>query len=454
MQTYTRSVRLRVDRGKAFAWHERRGAFARLQPPWERTELVEGPTDGLRDGSKVVLKAGLGPLSLKWELHHTDYREGEQFVDVMDRGPFRSWRHWHRFHDEADGESRLEDFIRWSLPLPWISEPLMRGWVVRKLERMFSYRHAVTAADLGVTPASGGLTVLVAGGTGLVGSSFVPWLQTRGHEVRVLTRNPKARPGFWGWNPGSGEIDPKALEGVDVIVNLAGETIAQRWTVGARKRILDSRIQSVDTLLKGLESSGQRVRRFVGVSGSGYYGFEDKGEPVDEAAPLGEGFLATVCRDWEAATGRAARVADQVIIPRPGVVLTPAGGALAKMLPAFLAGVGGPVGSGRQPMPLIGIEDLVWVLGAMVEGIDLEGPVNVAMPGRVTNRDFGKTLGKVVRRPAFLPLPGMVVRGLFGKMGVEALLGGVEVSVGKLESAGYRFRHRDLESCLRFHLGR
>lgn len=455
MQTYTRSVRLPVDRETAFAWHEREGAFSRLQPPWERAELVAGPTDGLHDGSRVVLRTGVGPFGLRWKLHHCDYARGQQFVDVMDRGPFRSWRHWHRFHDEPDGGARLEDFIRWSLPLPWVSEPLLRGWLVRKLDRMFEYRHAVTVADLSAEPAVETLTVLVAGGTGLVGQSLVPALRTRGHAVRVLTRSPKGRVGHFRWNPSAGEVDPAALEGVDVIVNLNGETIAQRWTTAARKRILESRIDSVDTIIAGLKSGGRRVRRFVGVSGSGYYGYQDRGSPQDEAADRGQGFLADVCREWEAATARAGDVSDRVVIPRLGAVLTPAGGALAKLLPAFRAGLGGPVGHGSQPMALIGMEDVVGVLTGLVEGrFDLDGPVNLAIPGRWTNREFGRTLGRVLRRPAIFPLPGFLVRGIFGQMGVEVLLGGVEVAADKLQAAGYRFRFGELEGLLRYHLGR
>ncbi|MGF1530368.1 MAG: TIGR01777 family oxidoreductase [Puniceicoccaceae bacterium] len=453
MQTFTSSVPLPVSADEAFAWHEQPGAFNRLQPPWERVLLEEGPTDGLKNGSRVQIKTWAGPISSRWKIRHDGYRPGVEFIDEMEAGPFKAWKHWHRFHKSEGEKCRLEDFIRWELPLPFFSEPLLRGWVSAKLERMFAYRHAITAHDLGLASSAEKRVVLVAGGSGLIGRSLVPLLQTRGHEVRILSRQPKGRAGFYAWNPEEGSIDRRALEGVDAVVNLAGENIAQRWSSAARQRILSSRVEATKTLVRALGEVGVNGDLFLSASGVGFYGTNDV-EQADEAAPLGEGFLAAVCRDWEAEALEAGARFSRVVLARLGLVLTPAGGALSKMLPAFLGGLGGRIGSGNQPMSVIGIEDVVQVFRFLIEESRTDGAVNLCLPNPVSNREFVATLGRVLKRPTAIPLPGWAVKTLFGEMGEATLLAGTGAVPRVLLKEGYRFRQADLEGALRFCLGR
>jgi uncharacterized protein (TIGR01777 family) len=305
-----------------------------------------------------------------------------------------------------------------------------------------------------MTNAERSLRVVIGGASGLVGTRLAAHLAEQGHHVVRLVRHPpQAAANEIYWNPGGAEIDAPALEGVHAVVHLGGESIAGgRWTEARKAAIRDSRVASTRLLSETLAQLGRPPRAFICASAAGYYG--DRGdEPLTEDSPPGTGFLAEVCRAWEAATEAARRAGLRVVNLRIGVVLSAAGGALKRMLPPFRMGLGGAVGGGRQYMSWIALSDLVRAIEFVLQTGDIQGPVNAVAPNPVSNRQFTRTLGRVLRRPTLLPLPRLAVRTLFGEMGQALLLEGNRLLPARLERGGFSFLHPGLEDALRFELG-
>jgi uncharacterized protein len=299
------------------------------------------------------------------------------------------------------------------------------------------------------------LRVAVTGATGLVGGALAPALRAAGHRVDRLTRrHPEAGTTDIQWDPARGRLDPRALEGVDAVVHLAGESIARlRWTASVRERIRRSRVNGTRFLSETLGSLERRPRVLVSASAVGYYG--DRGDAtLTEESPPGSGFLADVCRAWEAAADPARAAGIRVVHPRLGVVLAGYGGALPRIAFPFRLGVGGVIGGGRQYWSWIEIGDLVRVIEVCLAVDTISGPVNAVAPAPATNREFTRALGRVLDRPTLVPLPALVVRLLLGEMGRALLLDSARVVPRRLERAGFRFRHPVLEGALRAVLAR
>ncbi|MBI4255412.1 MAG: TIGR01777 family protein [Candidatus Rokubacteria bacterium] len=296
------------------------------------------------------------------------------------------------------------------------------------------------------------MIVAVTGSTGLIGSALVPRLAAGSHLVIRLVRGAPATAAGERqarWDAATGAIEPSDLAGVDAVVHLAGESVAGgRWTEARKRRIRESRVPATRRLCETLARLPQPPRALLCASAIGYYG--DRGDEVlREESPPGAGFLADLCREWEAAAELAARHGIRVVQLRIGLVLSPKGGALAAMLPVFRLGGGGPVGAGAQWMSWIGIDD---TLGAILHALTTEalaGPINVVAPAPVTNREFGRTLGRVLRRPAIVPFPAVAARLLLGQMADELLLASARVVPARLEATGYAFRDATLEGALR-----
>jgi uncharacterized protein (TIGR01777 family) len=450
---FVRSTALPHPAAEVFRWHERPGAFLRLQPPWESVRLLRGARS-LRDGEQVELEVRLGPLRRRWLSEHRDYVAGRQFRDVQVSGPFARWVHTHSMEPQGEAASRLEDRIDYALPLGALGRLLGGRLVRRKLDRMFAYRHRITAQDLKAHARAGGkepMKVLISGATGLVGSALVPFLTTGGHEAARLSR--RAGPEDVAWDPVARELDAGALEGMDGVVHLAGENIAGRWTAARKERIRRSRIDGTRLLAERLASLDRKPRVLVCASAIGYYG--DRGDEIlREDSPAGSGFLAEVCREWEAAAEPARRAGIRVVHLRFGVILTSAGGALAQMLTPFRMGLGGRVGSGRQYLSWVSLDDAVGAIHHALTREGLHGPVNVVAPRPVTNLELTRTLGRVLSRPTLFPLPAFAARLVFGEMADALLLASARVVPERLQAAGYEFRHPDLEGALRHVLGR
>jgi hypothetical protein len=455
MATYLHESTVRASPDAVYSWHTRPGALERLKPPWEDLRVVQ-QSGGIEPGARAVLELRKGPLKLRWHARHEALDSGLGFVDIQDKGPFARWVHQHVFAPANDGGCHMEDRVTYQLPLAPVSRWLAGHRVADDLQRTFTYRHGVVARDMERHAHRGGddpLRVAVTGASGLVGSRLVPFLTTGGHEVMRLVRRKPERPDEIRWDPASGEIDKASLEGIDAVVHLAGESIASgRWTERRKQRIRDSRVHGTETMSRAIARLQRPPKVLVSASAIGYYG--DRGSTVvDEDSEPGSGFLAEVCLAWEAATQPAVDAGIRVVNPRIGIVLAADGGALAAMLPAFRLGGGGRVGSGRQWMSWIAIDDLIGVLHECVVDDTLSGPVNAVAPSPVTNRELTKTLASVLHRPSILPVPGAAIRTLLGEMGDHLLLSSTRVRASRLEAASFEFQHAELEAALRTELG-
>ena len=300
------------------------------------------------------------------------------------------------------------------------------------------------------------MTTALTGATGLIGSTLRLLLERGGHRVVALRR--AAAGGDAGgdphWDPATGALSPGALDGVDAVVHLAGENVAGgRWTAARKARIRGSRVDGTRLLAETIARLERRPATLVAASAIGYYG--DRGdERVDESSAPGEGFLPDVCRAWEEAAAPARAAGVRVVHLRIGIVLTTAGGALRQMLPPFRFGLGGPIGSGRQYMSWVTLDDVLGGVLHVLRTADLDGPVNMVAPEPATNAEFTRTLGRVLRRPAFLPVPAFGARLAFGEMADALLLASARVEPARLRENGFAFGYPALEGALRHVLDR
>ena len=298
------------------------------------------------------------------------------------------------------------------------------------------------------------MRTLISGATGMVGSALVESLHTKGHSIRCLQRNKK--PGaesIWLtenlFDSNSGSNEP-----FDTVIHLAGENIADgRWTAAKKRRIKNSRVEGTKELVDYLSGLPHKPKTFICASAIGYYG--NRGDQVvSEKSPAGDGFLASVCKEWEAEASKAAFFGARVVLLRFGMVLSPNGGALAKMLPPFKAGFGGTIGNGKQYMSWISMDDLVSSILFLINTPGISGPVNLAGPNPVTNTRFSKTLAQVFSRRVFFVLPKFAAKLMWGQMGMETLLASARIVPKKLLDNGFEFQHRDLLPALKDSLGR
>jgi uncharacterized protein (TIGR01777 family) len=290
------------------------------------------------------------------------------------------------------------------------------------------------------------MKITVTGASGLIGAKLVERLRARGDDVTTLSRDPSS-PGAVAWQPEDEPAPVAALAGRDAVVHLAGENVAQRWSDDAKRRIRSSREQGTRHLVAGIEAADPRPGVLVSSSAVGYYGPHGD-EKLDEQTAAGSDFLADVCAIWEREARRAADLGLRVVNVRTGVVLDQDGGALAKMLPFFKLGVGGPVAGGDQYMPWIHVDDVVGLYLAALDGDAWEGPINASAPEPVTNKAFSKALGRALHRPALAPVPGLAVRTLYGEM-AEIVTKGQRVVPRRAQELGYAFQHADLDEALR-----
>jgi len=433
-----------------FDWHTRPGAFARLTPPWSPMKLIS-EAQSLENG-----RAELGlPGGLRWVADHQPdgYDSPRRFVDEIGSDGLASlpaklavrWRHTHDF-EEVDGDrTRVVDHV--DTPVP-----------AAALTSMFRYRHQQLADDLAAhrTAAEHGLaplTVAITGASGLVGSQLAAFLSTGGHRVIRLVRHASSKGDERQWNPD--DPDPALLAGVDAVVHLAGESIAGRFTEGHRAAIRDSRIGPTRRLAELIASATDGPKVLVSASAIGFYGYDRGDQTLTETSERGDGFLADVVADWEAATTPAEQAGTRVVRVRTGIVQSPAGGTLRLLRPLFSAGLGGRLGDGQQWFSWIGIDDLVDVYHRALWDTELSGPVNAVATDPVRNLEYTRVLARVLHRPALLPVPPLGPKVLLGDQGARELaLASQRVLPARLQEADHRFRRPGLEQTLRHLLGR
>jgi uncharacterized protein (TIGR01777 family) len=297
------------------------------------------------------------------------------------------------------------------------------------------------------------LTVAVTGASGLVGSELTGLLKSSGDSVLTLTRDDRgSEAGQILWDPARGVLDTGRLENVDAVIHLAGENIAGgRWTSAVKEKIRSSRVDGTRNLVQSFSKLQHPPKTLICASATGYYG--ERGDQIlTEASAAGVGFLPDVCRDWEREAMAAAEYGIRVVCIRIGVVLSPKGGALAKMLLPFKMGLGGIVGSGKQYWSWIGLNDLARVFDFCLRNEEVRGPVNAVSPEALTNYDFTKCVGSVLHRPTVFPLPAFIARLILGEMADDLLLASTRVTPAQLMEHGFRFEQPDLKSCLEHEL--
>lgn len=297
------------------------------------------------------------------------------------------------------------------------------------------------------------MKVVIAGSSGLIGTALVAALRRDGHEVSRLVRRAPAAPDEFAWDPARAQLDERALRGADAVVNLCGASIGERrWNGGYKQLLRDSRITPTDVLATAVAAAG--VPTLVNASGVHYYGGDTGDTVVDETSPAGTGFLATLCRDWEAATEPAAAAGVRTVLVRSAVVLARNGGMLSMLHPLYWLGLGGRLGSGRQYTPWISLDDEVGAIIFALTHPEISGPINSAGPAPVTNAEFNRALGRAVHRPTPFIVPGFALRAVVGELADEAILRGPRAIPAALEQAGYTFQHPTIGAALAATVGR
>jgi uncharacterized protein len=454
MPHFRRRSHLPYPPEEVFSWHMRPGAFTRLTPPWMQVREIERE-GGIHDGGRILLGIRQGPAELKWEARHTAFEEGRLFQDEQVSGPFGKWIHTHRFLDADDGGCLMEDDVEWAAPLGSAGRAFGEPFIENELERMFAFRHARLRNDLDLHARYGGggkLTVAVTGSSGLIGKALCSLLETGGHRVLRLVR--KGREDGIPWTSGGDRWTPVPWRGWTGWCTWRESPSSDFDGPGRRRRRSSKAARSEPNpfpeLWRGWSVSRTSWYRRPARTSTGT---GDRRSSRRTAGPA-RGFLAEVCKAWEAATGLATRAGIRVVRLRTGMVLSPAGGALGTMLLPFKLGLGGRLGSGRQYVSWIDLDDEVGLIYHALSTPGLRGPVNATSPYPVTNATFTDTLGRVLGRPTIIPIPALGVKALFGEMGEALLLEGARILPEKAQGSGYEFRYPALEDSLRFQLGR
>jgi uncharacterized protein len=456
MISFKKISRLPVSAQSAFEWHERPGAFERMNPPWDPVG-IRSRSGGIEDGATITI--AVAPFGLRsiagfdigipWTLRHEGYEKGVKFCDVQVSGPFKSWRHTHRFTSISENECELEDFIEFELPFGC---SVASDFFLKKISIVFDYRHRVLKEDLIRHGATKPMSVVITGASGMVGSSLTAFLTSGGHTVyAVVRRAPRTSNEVIIDGDKFRRLDGTPLEHVDVAVNLAGEPIlGKRWDEAQKHKILQSRVETTRALCKALLALKRKPDLLLSASGINYYGFKTR-LVADESAEKGEGFLADVTQSWEREALLVKDDGIRVIRLRLGVVLSPLDGALKLALPTFKLGLGGVIGDGSQFMSWISLPDLCYLIYHCFTTKSIEGVVHGVAKKPTTNAEFTKVLGDVLNRFTFIPVPQSAVRVLLGDVAQETVLSNLQIlSSEQIDETGFQYLHPDIDSALRF----
>lgn len=435
---------------EVFDWHLNPKALERMIPPWEKVKVISKEGNPSQVGTHILLQTKIGFFSQKWKIKHSEYIEGESFTDIQVKGPFKDWKHIHKVHPIDEQNCEWEDEIH-CVPPFFVS----RSWIEKKVKKMLLWRHERLKNDLQVRERYplAPMRILISGSTGLIGSEVKTFLQSLGHDVHALARADKDRgPNSVHWNPKTGEVRKADFEDFDAVIHLAGKNIAGGlWTKKFKERVFISRCRDSWLLSHVLLRLLRPPKTLICASAVGYYGSRNK-EILTENSKRGKGFLADLCQKWEEATVGIENRGTRGVHTRFGLVLTAKGGMLGKVLPLFRWGLGAILGSGRQSISWISLDDVVYGIYHALMTKELEGPVNFTSPHPETNRSFSEKVASALRRPLFLRISARFLRLILGRMADEMFLASVRAVPEKLQETGYHFVHPTLEDVLEFEL--
>lgn len=448
--TFHFETKLPVSIQEAFAWHQKPGAFERLIPPFMDMRVLT-PNAVLKQGEHfhfLIQIFGGFPLESVHEI--TEFQFNDHFVDEQIKGPFGYWKHLHKFRAVGSDQTMLEDVIQYRLPLDHVFGQLLNSKVAKKLTQVFKYRAQVLKSDLQFIQKypQKKMHVVMSGASGMIGSALTPLLKTMGHHVTPLQRHLKSDQEGVFWDIENQKLDPESLEHTDAVIHLAGENIAGLWSEEKKDKIYKSRILSTKLLVDTINKCQNPPKVFISASGVNFY---KMGPPCDEQGQEGSGFLHQVIKEWEE---EALKLKDtRVVHMRTGVVLSPKGGMLRKMLAAYRMGLGCTFGKGQNYLSWISIQDIIYLYVHALMTSDIVGPINATSPYPLSQKRFATVLAKILKRPRFLAVPGAIVETLGGAMAQETLLADLKVYPEKVKSSDFEFSQPKLEKALRGMLG-
>lgn len=423
---------------------------------------------GINNGAISVFRINVGPITFKWVAKHFGYIHNLQFQDKMIKGPFKKWVHTHSFISQGQNQCIIEDKIEYMPRFGKIGSKILQKRMQNYLNQLFLYRSRILVNDLFLEKITQekGKRILISGSHGLIGSSLIPLLTSIGrHKISRLVRkvknnnmdllpetNKEDKKSIF-WDPQYNKLDPYELEGFDIIIHLAGENIFGRWTDTKKQRIFDSRVGSTKLLSESLTKISHPPSLLICASAIGYYG-DRPNEYLTEDSNPGKGFLSEVCQKWEKATKEATEIGIRVVNTRFGVVLTPKGGILQKLLSPFKLGLGITIGNKDQYISWVSIEDVIKSIFYSITNTSIKGPINIVSPNPVSNLEFSDILKKIFNPKLSMSISQNIPKLIFGEMSKEVLSTNTYVIPKKLVSTDYKFFSSELEDSLRFLLGK
>lgn len=438
-----------------YAWHEQRGAFYRLIPPWASAEVRR--YDGVIEGGLVALRVPVGPAKVDWMAEIRDVQAGRQFRDIQIKGPFRSWNHLHSVRSHGDGASDLIDSIDASYPRSVALVPPARHRIERSIEQAFAYRHEVTRNDLArirqytyTQPQR----IAVSGSGGLVGSALVHFLDAAGHEVyRLVRHSPGSRREIL-FDYESATVNAGALEGLDAVVHLAGESMASgRWSQEHRMRIHASRVRSTEFLVRTLTKLERRPSALLTGSMVGIYGDRPGETLTDDSAPGEQGFLSILSRDWEEATVPASEAGIRTVNLRFGLVISPLNSIVRLLMGAIRLGLGAKVRAPDTDLSWISMDDALYAIYHLLSGRSVSGPVNIVSTEPTTRRTLIEALASTASNRIRITIPGKAVRYVLGEVAEEAIFRSQHALPNRLVDSGFTHSFPSLERALNHQFG-
>lgn len=452
---FSKRTRINVPVERLFKWHAEKGAIERMTPPWVPMQMISRNRPGIEKGVRVTFRLHIFKIPFIWESEHIEHVENKIFKDRQVKGPFKIWEHSHIFSSDGTRSAYIEDRVKFKLPFGFLGA-LFNRYALKQFERMFSYRHRVLKHQLENLPQfSRKMRILISGAGGTIGRALIPLLESSGHKViRLVRHKDRLKDSELFWDPYAGILDIERAGQIDAVINLNGVDISQgRWSGERKKVIIDSRVIPTKLLVDKMAGLSNKPEVFISSSAIGYYGEKEK-KLVSESDTEGGLFISRVCSQWEKAALEAEKSGIRTVLLRTGIVLTPQGGALKKMMLPFSLGAGVFLSHGRQYMSWISMDDEISAILFALAKKEISGPLNLSSPEPVTNRDFSISLAGLFSKKVFFTLPGFMVKLIWGQMGKETVLASVNVSPEKLIRNGFVFQHKKIIKALEHLLGR